>query len=125
MKRVEKIPAGPVADAFHLSQSKSECKNAAFFVEVSQIGLSLSPRRCSWRQGRGCPQLPPDLPCWLGGPPESLGLPYREPPARISPDSLLALVPMLVMEKIYPSSFLNTMYMLGMEKEMCLVVGVR
>jgi len=32
---------------------------------------------------------------------------------------------MLVKEKINPSSFLNTVYVLGKEREMCMVMGVR
>lgn len=69
MKRVEKVPADPVADAFHLSQSKSERKNAAFFVEVSQIDLRLSPWRCLMPRVEAAPGSPQICPAGLGVPP--------------------------------------------------------
>lgn len=66
MKRVEKIPASHVADAFHLSQREAECKNTALFVEALTSAclhggtrLRLSP-------------APPHLPCQLGCPPQLL-----------------------------------------------------
>ena len=79
----------------------------------------------AWCPGLRLPPAPLDVPCWAGGPLQPLGLLYSEPPACISPDSLPVLVLMLVKEKINPSSFLNTVYVLGKEREMCMVMGVR
>lgn len=71
----------------------------------------------------GCPQLPSSLPYWFGSSLQPPGLLYEEPPAPISLDSLLALVLMLVLEKINPSSF--PILCVCWEWEMYLVRGVR
>lgn len=68
MKRVEKIPASTMADAFHLSQSKSECKSASFLVEVLQIDLSLSPQRCLMPRVETAPCSPQICPAGSGVP---------------------------------------------------------
>lgn len=93
-KMVEKIPASHVADAFHLSQRESECKNTALFVEVL---TSACLHGGTWCPGVRLSQAPLHVPASLGAPHN-----FFTGSHQCSPDGLLALVLMPVIEKMKP-----------------------
>lgn len=116
MKRVEKIPASPAAHAFHLSQSKSECKKMhLFLLQYHKLALACLHGGV-WCSGL---RLPPDLPCWSPATPASSlrGATSTRKPwqfASTGPDAC---------DGEDKSQLLSQSYVLG--REPCLVVGVR